>query len=41
MVFELHDFARARLTAHFRSKHPDWTEEQVRSAVRDRLLRIR
>jgi len=40
-AFELHDFARARLTAHFRFKNPTWTEDRIREAVRERLLRIR
>ena len=40
-MFELHEFARSRLRAHFHSTKPLWTEEQIRTAVRDRLLRIR
>lgn len=38
IVFELHEFARSRLTAHFRSRHPTWPSERVRTAVRERFL---
>lgn len=38
IAFELHEFARSRLTAHFRSRHPAWTSERVRAAVRERFL---
>jgi hypothetical protein len=40
-AFELHEFARSRLTAHIRREHPAWTPEEIRLAVHDRLMRIR
>ncbi len=36
--FGLFDFARAHLTANFRVQHPEWTDQQVREAVRLRLM---
>ena len=34
----LFDFAREFLTVNLRAQHPEWSEDQVRQAVRDRLL---
>jgi hypothetical protein len=37
-AFGLFDFAREHLTVNLRARHPEWTEEQVRKAVRERLM---
>lgn len=36
--FGLNRQVRDRLTAHFRHRHPDWSEDQVHDAVAQRLL---
>ena len=40
-AFGLFDFAREHLQVNLRAKHPDWTEEQIQGAVRERLMSIR
>jgi hypothetical protein len=36
-MFEMNELVRARLRAHFRSRHPDWSPEQIHQAVLQRL----
>jgi len=40
-AFGLFDFAREHLTVNFRARHPEWTEDQVRKAVRERMMASR
>jgi hypothetical protein len=39
-AFGLFDFAREHLTVNLRREHPDWTADQVRAVVRERLSSI-
>jgi hypothetical protein len=39
LAHEAWELARDRLTAFFRSRHPDWTPERVRQEVATRLGR--
>ncbi|MFQ5690988.1 MAG: hypothetical protein ACE5HQ_12040 [Gemmatimonadota bacterium] len=36
--FAMTEFARQRLLAHFRDRHPDWTERQLQEAVAARFV---
>jgi len=38
-AFALYDFARRRVAAHIRSRHPELSEEEVRVLVRKRFTR--
>jgi len=38
-AFALYDFARRRMAAHIRSRHPELSEEEIKSLVRGRFTR--
>jgi len=38
-AFALYDFARRRVAAHIRSRHPELSEEEVQELVRERFSR--
>lgn len=39
MAFASHRMVKLRLAGHFRTLHPEWTDEQVQDAIARRLLR--
>lgn len=39
MAFESNRFVRARLKAHLRDEHPEWSDEQVDVEIARRMLR--
>ena len=39
MAFESNRFVRARIAAHLRDQHPEWTDEKVVAEVARRVLR--
>lgn len=38
IVFEMNETMRQLLAAGFKSRHPNWTEEQVQQSVAERML---
>lgn len=38
MAFESNRLVRLRLAGHFRTEHPDWTDDQINAAVAQRVL---
>jgi hypothetical protein len=39
MAFESNRFVRARLKAHLRDQHPEWSDEQIRAEIARRVQR--
>jgi hypothetical protein len=40
-AFGLFEFAKEHLLVSLRAKHPEWSESQLQSTVRERLMSIR